>query len=91
MSMTITLDLPPDVEASIRERATARGLEFADYVRALLQRDAAGDDPDADLSEEERAAVREGVQRGLADFAAGRYRPFSEFAAEMRARYALSD
>ena len=88
--MTITLELPPDVGESLREQAAARGLTLDDYVRALVERDAE-QNPDADLSEEERAAVAEGVQRGLADFSAGRYRPFSEFAAEMRARYALSD
>ena len=85
--MSITLDLPPDVEASIRERAAARGQEPADYLRDLALRDTGEEDLDAELAEEER----EGVLRGLADFAAGRFRPFSEFAAEMRARYALPD
>ena len=45
--MSIPLELPPNVEASLRDRAAARGLNPADYLRALVERDAE-QNPDAD-------------------------------------------
>lgn len=35
--MTITIDLPPDVEASIKTQAAKEGLPLEDYVTSLVQ------------------------------------------------------
>jgi len=35
--MTITIDLPPDVEASVKTQATKEGLPLEDYVMSLVQ------------------------------------------------------
>jgi hypothetical protein len=35
--MTITIDLPPDVEASIKTQAAKDGLPLEDYVTSLVQ------------------------------------------------------
>jgi len=35
--MTITIDLPPDVEASVKTQAAREGLPLEDYVIALIQ------------------------------------------------------
>jgi hypothetical protein len=35
--MTITIDLPPDVEESVKTQAVKEGLPLEDYVTALVQ------------------------------------------------------
>lgn len=35
--MTITIDLPPDVEASVKTQAAKEGLPLEDYVTSLVQ------------------------------------------------------
>ncbi len=35
--MTITIDLPPDVEASVKTQAAKEGLPLEDYVTSLIQ------------------------------------------------------
>jgi hypothetical protein len=35
--MTITIDLPPDVEASVKTQADKEGLPLEDYVTSLVQ------------------------------------------------------
>lgn len=35
--MTITIDLPPDIEASIKTQADKDGLPLEDYVTSLIQ------------------------------------------------------
>ena len=35
--MTITIDLPPDVEASVKTQAAKEGLLLEDYVTSLVQ------------------------------------------------------
>jgi hypothetical protein len=35
--MTITIDLPPDVEESVKTQAAKEGLPLKDYVTALVQ------------------------------------------------------
>jgi predicted transcriptional regulator len=73
--MTIVLD--PELQARLCAVAKARGADPSDYATTVLVDAVARDeqDPDANLSEEERAAVRAGLERGLADSAAGRVTP----------------
>jgi hypothetical protein len=35
--MSITIDLPPDVEASVKTQAAKDGLPLEDYIRALIE------------------------------------------------------
>jgi hypothetical protein len=35
--MTITIDLPPDIEASIKTQAAKEGLPLEDYIASLVQ------------------------------------------------------
>jgi hypothetical protein len=35
--MTITIDLPPDIEASVKTQAAKEGLPLEDYVKSLVQ------------------------------------------------------
>jgi hypothetical protein len=35
--MNIPIDLPPDVEASVKTQATKDGLPLEDYIRALIE------------------------------------------------------
>ena len=72
-SMTITLDVTPEVEGRLQEEAQRLGIPFLAYARAVLARDPVAlalarapldDEPE---TEEERAAVveaREAVARG---------------------------
>ncbi len=62
--MTVTLELPPDTEAGLRERAAKRGQSVTDYLLTLAE---FGDDLDLSLSEEEISSVQE----GLAEIEAG--------------------
>lgn len=56
--MTVTLELSPDVEADLRERAEKRGQSVADYLLTLAESE---DYADLSLSEEEIAVVEEGL------------------------------
>jgi hypothetical protein len=39
--MTVTIELPPDIEAGLLAQAHAEGLDVADYVRNLVERQVA--------------------------------------------------
>ncbi len=75
----MTLTLTPKTEAKLLAWAEYEGQE-ADIVADVLLADAL-----ARVQAEETAAIRVGLE----DSDAGRVRPFSEFAAEMRAKYNL--
>ena len=42
--MTLTVDLPDDLERRLRERASRHGRSVEEYVLGLIERDAAGPD-----------------------------------------------
>ena len=42
--MTLTVDLPDDLERRLRERASRHGRAVEEYVLGLIERDAAGPD-----------------------------------------------
>jgi predicted transcriptional regulator len=80
--MTITIDLQPAVLARLHEKAEREGQETEAVAARLL----------AEVLEWEAQDRREaiaGIERGLADFEAGRFRPLEEIIAEKRAKYAL--
>lgn len=80
--MTLTITLPPDAEQRLRERAAREGQDAA-TVAALVLGEALA------REEEDSAEAVQGIQRGLDDFAAGRFRSFTEFAEEQRRKYQL--
>jgi predicted transcriptional regulator len=81
--MTITVNLTPEAERILREKAQRQG-EDPEAVAATVLAEA------LEWEAQDRAEAVEGMQRGLDDFEAGRYRPFSEFAAEQRSGRNLS-
>ena len=85
--MSITLELPPDVEASLQEQAAARGMALADYVRELVEQDALPPVPHvADDDAEGLAAL---IAEGEADFAAGRFKTSEQFRDGVKQRHGL--
>jgi len=86
--MTITIDA--ELEARLRAVAEARGEDPNRYAVAILTEALEGnEDPDAGLTEEEKAKIRAGLERGLADSAAGRVTPADTFYAEMNRKYGI--
>lgn len=79
--MTLVLELPERAEAVLRARAKAEGRP-AEEIAAELLIDWLH--PAGDLTEADIEAMREGVGRGLADFAAGRTLPFEEAMAQFQ-------
>ncbi len=78
--MAITLS--DETETRLRETAEMEGQDVNALADALL---AAALEWEA----QERAETLQGLRRGLEASDAGRVRPFADFAAEMRKKYAL--
>ena len=80
--MTIVISLSPEVEARLREKAAQSGQDVSIVAAQML----------ASVLEWEAQDSQEaidGIQRGLDDFEAGRFRSFDEFAEEQRRKYNL--
>jgi predicted transcriptional regulator len=80
--MTIVISLSPEVEARLREKAARQGQDVSLVAAELL---ASVLEWEAQDSEE----AIEGIQRGLDDFEAGRFRSFDKFAEGQRRKYNL--
>ena len=80
--MTIVISLSPEVEARLREKAARQGQDVSLVAAELL---ASVFEWEAQDSQE----AIEGIQHGLDDFEAGRFRSFDEFAEEQRCKYNL--
>ena len=85
--MSITIDLAPETEAKLRDKAAIYGQDLPTYLRDLAERDAA--EADDALTAEDVAAIRAGIRRGMEAFDQGRYRALEEVIAEKRDRYGL--
>lgn len=81
--MTITLDLTPDVEAYLREKAVREGRGTESIAQALLAQAMRWE-------AQERAEVIKGLHQGLEDSTAGRVTPLAAWDAKMRAKYNIS-
>ena len=81
--MTITLDLEPDVESYLREKAAQEGQDEEAVAQALLAQAAAWNARD-------HAEAVEGVRQGFAASDTGRVRPAADVFADMRAKLAAS-
>ncbi len=80
--MAIVVTLNPELEALLRDKAARQGQDVGLVASELLARVLEWEEQD---SEE---AIK-GIQQGLDDFEAGRFRSFQEFADEQRRRYNL--
>ena len=69
-------------ETILRERARRAGQDIDTFTNTLLA-DVLADDPD-DLTEDEMAEIRVGIERGLEAAAAGRVRSAEEYKADVR-------
>ena len=61
--MTITLELPPEIEASLPAQAAAQGISLREYLRHLLEGQARS--PESPLTPGERAALWRQSTAGL--------------------------
>ena len=80
--MTITLNLSPELEAKLLEKAAKHGKVVATVATQLLA-------SILDWEASDTEAAIEGIERGLDDFEAGRFRSFEAFAEEQRRKYNL--
>ncbi len=80
--MMIAVQLPPEAEERLRARAERQGEDKAQVAARLILEA-------LEWEEQDYAEAVEGIERGLADFEHGRFRPFHEFAAEQRKKHNL--
>jgi hypothetical protein len=64
--MTVKIELPPEIEANLAAQAAAQGISLADYLRHLIEEQAAARTENA-LSPEERANFWRDSAGGLPD------------------------
>lgn len=81
--MTITLNLSPDLEAKLQNKALQEGKEINQVITELLTNL-------IDWEIEDSKEAVKGIQRGLTDFELGNYRSFDDFAEEQYEKYNLS-
>ena len=87
MSITIS----PELEANMRERATAQGLSVDAFVeRVILAELDPGHEQPLDRADPEFEEIQSVVLEGLTQLDRGEGRPAREVFAERRARHALS-
>jgi predicted transcriptional regulator len=80
--MSIVVTLSPELEEQLREKAVRQGQDINLVATELL----------ASILEwetQDSAAAIAGIQQGLDEFEAGRFRSFDEYAAEQRQKYNL--
>jgi hypothetical protein len=80
--MTIVINLSPELEALLRDKAAQRGQDLNFVASELLASILMWEAQDLE------AAVK-GIQQGLDDFEAERFRSFQGFAEEQRYKYNL--
>lgn len=80
--MTIVVSLSPELEARLRHKAVQQGQDISLLAAELLTTVL-----EWEIQDSEEAI--KGIQQGLDDFEAGRFRSFHEFAEEQRRKYNL--
>jgi predicted transcriptional regulator len=80
--MAIVINLSPELEALLRNKATQQGQDINFVASELLASILAWEAQDSE-------AATKGIQQGLDDFEAGRFRSFQDFAEEQRHKYNL--
>ncbi|MEH2381886.1 MAG: hypothetical protein V7K27_23845 [Nostoc sp.] len=80
--MAIVVSLSPELEARLREKAAQQGQDVSFLAAQLLEAVLEWEVQDSE------AAIK-GIQQGLEDFEAGRFRSFDDFADQQRRKYNL--
>ncbi len=80
--MTIMVNLSPEVEALLRDKASQQGQDISSVASELLTSLLEWEVKDSE------DAIK-GIQQGLNDFEIDRFRSFDEFAEEQRRKYNL--
>ncbi|HLO87875.1 MAG TPA: hypothetical protein VK203_23100 [Nostocaceae cyanobacterium] len=80
--MAIVVSLSPELEARLRKKAAQQGQDIGSVAAELLESIL-----DWEVQDSEAAII--GIQQGLDDFEAGRFRSFEDFANEQRRKYNL--
>ncbi len=81
--MTLTLTLPPKLEALLRQRAESTGQDLASIAVAVLAFGLSVDEGDF-------FKALEGIQQGLKDFEEGRFCSLDDFIVDQNQKYGLS-
>ncbi len=81
--MAIVVNLSPELEVLLRDRAAQRGQDVDFVVSELLS-------SVLEWEEQDSEEAIKGIQQGLDDFEAGRCRSFQDFADEQRHKHNLS-
>ncbi len=80
--MAIVVNLSPELEVLLRDRAAQRGQDVDFVVSELLS-------SVLEWEEQDSEEAIKGIQQGLDDFEEGRCRSFQDFADEQRHKYNL--
>ena len=81
--MSITLDLPPQIETLLRQRAEITGQDIGQIAVAVLSWGLS-------LNDEDFFETLNGIQRGLDDFEQGQFSSLDDFVAEQNQKYGLA-
>ena len=81
--MSITLDLPPHIEALLHQRAAATGQDLQHVALAVLTLGLS-------LKDDDFFAALEGIQLGLKDFEQGNFSSLEDFVAEQNQQHGLT-
>ncbi|MBE9078282.1 hypothetical protein IQ241_13435 [Romeria aff. gracilis LEGE 07310] len=81
--MSITLDLPPQIEALLRQRAETTGQDIGQIAVTVLTWGLS-------LSDADFFETLNGIQRGLNNFEQGQFSSLDDFIAEQNQKYGLS-
>jgi hypothetical protein len=81
--MSITLDLPPQIETLLRQRAETTGQDMGQIAIAVLTWGLS-------LNDEDFFETLNGIQRGLDDFEQGQFSSLDDFVAQQNQKYGLT-
>jgi predicted transcriptional regulator len=82
--MTIVIDLPPALEAELKQQASREGQSLEEMASRVLANAITA-------NAQEYAAAVEGIRRGFADSDAGRVISLEDFDRKMRQKYNIPD
>ncbi len=85
----MTLTLTPETEATLRDRAAREGQDVSAFAESVFV-DVFKEDPD-DLTPEQIAEIRSGIQRGLDAAERGEWITLDAYLAEVMERRAARD
>lgn len=81
--MSITLDLPPKIEALLIQRAESAGQDISQMAIAALTLGLS-------LEDDDFFETLKGIQKGLDDFERGQFSSLEDFVREQNQKYGLS-